>query len=259
MRKEVKISLTISILLSLLSLDLTGVITAQTANPLEEKLIALDAGHGGTSLGATYPPNSGESGLVYEKDVNLAVVHVLKSRLEQAGAKVVLSRMCDETISFNKERVDSAVEKCKQIDSNNDGQPDGKKCDVLVSVHHNGNADTNYNGTLVIYNEKQDVPLAKALLEALAPLSGVNEGLERGGYGMTVYDHLVSALTEAYYITNSDEAYNYLTGTSTVFCQNNGQDYPVFIGERVNQEAQALYDGLVNYFNNLPSKPGRGK
>jgi len=31
------------------------------------KVIALDAGHGGTSLGAQYPANSGSNGQIFEK------------------------------------------------------------------------------------------------------------------------------------------------------------------------------------------------
>ena len=114
---------------------------------------------------------------------------------------------------------------------------------------------------MVIYNEKQDIPLANALLEALAPLTGNNEGLDHGGYGMTVYGHLVSALTEAYYITNTTEAVYYLSGTSALTCTNPDTitTHTVLIGDRINQEAGALYQGLFNYFSASPTKPGGRK
>ena len=244
---KIKIGLVILTLIASAGLILTGLVFAQ--NPLEGKIIALDAGHGGTELGATYPANSGEAGQIKEKDVNLAVVYALKQKLEDpsVGATVVLTRECDETISSRKSRVDMAIEKCKSVY--------GRKCDVLVSVHHNGSISSNYDGTMVIYNEKQDIPLAKALLETLWPLTGINEGLDHGGYGMTVYGHLVSALTEAYYITNSWEAQQYLNGASTQVCD----EKSVLIGDRINQEADALYLGLNNYFSNLPQKPGGRK
>lgn len=259
---KIKIGLVITALTVAVVLILGGVISAQD-NPLQGKIIALDAGHGGEKLGAQYPANCASDGdasdcLVYEKDVNLTVVYTLKNKLEMNGAKVVLTRLCDETITGNKERVDLAVERCKQVDLNEDGQADGKKCDALVSVHHNGATDATYDGTMVIYNENQDLPLAKALLETLVPLTGINEGLAHGGYGMTVYDHLVSALTEAYYITNTTEAGLYLDGTPTKVCTNtDGSDYLVLIGSRVNQEADALSQGLFNYFSAPPKKPGR--
>lgn len=248
--KKIKTGLAIFVVLPLISLILAGIIFAQT-NPLEGKLIALDAGHGGTELGATYPPNSGESGQVKEKDVNLAVVYTLKNKLEINGAKVVLTGLCDETIASRKERVDWAVEECKRLG--------GRKCDALVSVHHNGNTDISHDGTMVIYNEKQDIPLAKALHDTLIQsLDLPDEGYAHGGYGMTVYDHLVSVITEAYYITNTQEAEYYLAGTSTEVCANtDGSQYSVLIGDRINQEADALYQGLFNYFSAPPKKPGR--
>ena len=247
--KKIKIGLVILGSLALVGLILSGAIYAQVVNPLQGKLIALDAGHGGDEVGAQYPANSGTSATIYEKDVNLAVVYALKQKLEDStvGAKVVLTRKCDETISSRKSRVDMAIEECKSLY--------GRKCDALISVHHNGSTNATHDGTMVIYNEKQDIPLANALLEALAPLTENNEGLDHGGYGMTVYGHLVSALTEAYYITNDWEAQQYLNGTSTHVCDSKS----IRIGERVNQEADALYQGLLNYFSAPPTKPGGRK
>ena len=194
-------------------------------NNITGKLIALDAGHGGIETGAINTKYN-----VLEKDVNLAVVYALKSKLEANGALVVLSREGDETISSRKERVDTAVSKCQALA--------GRKCDILVSVHHNGSSDPSHDGTLVIYTQKSDVPLAKAMHGALVPLTGLDEGYINGGYGMTVYQNLVSTLTEAYYITNNVEAEKYLAGT------------------RVEEEAQAQLDGINNYFG---SKTGGRK
>lgn len=219
-------------------------------NPLHGKIIALDAGHGGTELGAQYPANCANDGnvsdcKVFEKDVNLAVVYALKGKLELAGAFVVLTRTGDETISSRKERVDIAVAKCAELDVTGDGVPDNKKCDVLVSVHHNGNIDSTHDGTLTIYTQNSDKPLAQSLLTALTPLTGNNEGMLNGGFGMTVYKNLVSAITEAYYITNDCEAELYLYKT-TVSPSCDKTIYPD--GDRVDQEAQLQAKGLSNYF-----------
>jgi len=239
-----KKTFTVSLLLVLfLAIVFFGLISVKAENPLEGKIIALDAGHGGDELGAVNQTTG-----VAEKDVNLAVVYTLKKKLEDStvGAKVVLTRKCDETISSRKSRVDMAIEECKTLY--------GRKCDVLVSVHHNGNTNPLHDGTLVIYNEKQDIPLATALHDALISALGLpDEGYDNGGYGMTVFGHLVSALTEAYYITNDWEATQYLNGISTRVCDSKS----VLIGDRINQEADALYQGLVNYFSAPPTKPGR--
>ncbi len=201
---------------------------------LAGKIIALDAGHGGTSSGAV---NQIDSTLVQEKDVNLAVVYELKRLLEDGGAKVVLTRKGNETIGTNKERVNIANTECNAAAQRN--------CDILVSVHHNGSTDPNHDGTLVIYTQKGDVPLAKTLHDSLVSLTGHDEGYLNGGYGMTVYGNLVSALTEAYYITNDSAAGQYLLGSSFV----TPSGYQVLIGVKVTEEAIAQKAGIEAYFN----------
>ena len=200
-------------------------LVVQAVTPFDGTLIAIDAGHGGTETGAVNTAYN-----VDEKDVNLAVALALKDKLTSAGAQVVLTREGDETIASRKDRVQMAIDKCQALA--------GRKCDILVSIHHNGSSDTAHDGTLVIYNEKQDIPLAKALHDALVPLTGQDEGYLNGGYGITVYNHLVSALTEAYYITNDVEAQQYLAGT------------------RVGEEVDAQFAGLSSYFINKTSSKG---
>lgn len=225
-------------------LALLAVLPAGATSHLSGKLVALDAGHGGTETGAVNASTG-----VMEKDVNLAVVYALKAKLDapEVGAKVVLTRVGDETLNSRKSRVDYAIEQCKLIA--------GRKCDILVSVHHNGNSDSTHDGTMVIYNERGDKPLAIALHDALFSSLGLpDEGYDNGGYGITVYGRLVSALTEAYYITNDWEANQYLAGTPFV----TPTSYTVLTGPRVDQEAQALYEGISKYFS-TSSGGGRGK
>ncbi|TSC67665.1 MAG: N-acetylmuramoyl-L-alanine amidase [Parcubacteria group bacterium Gr01-1014_72] len=211
------------ILLSALVLPTLGL---QAVAPFDGKLIALDAGHGGDEIGAVNTTYN-----LLEKDVNLEVVKVLQAKLEAAGATVVLTREGDETIPTRRERIQIAKAKCEAL---------GKECDVLVSIHHNGSSNPDTDGTLVIYNEKQDKPLAQALLNSLVSKLGTqNLGLENGGFGITVFGHLVSALTEGYFLTNNSEAEQYLFGT------------------RKEDEAQAIFDGLASYFSNPPKKGGR--
>ena len=215
------------LLLSLFSLFFVPFSIITAVAPFDGTLIALDAGHGGSETGAVNATYD-----VAEKDANLAVVLALKTKLKNAGAQVVLTREGDETISSRRERVQIAMDKCQALA--------GRKCDILVSIHHNGSSNPTHDGTLVIYNEKQDIPLATALHDTLVPLTRQDEGYLNGGYGITVYNHLVSALTEAYYITNDAEAQHYLAGT------------------RVGEEVDAQVVGLANYFINKSSGGGRG-
>jgi len=222
-----KLFLSSFLLFALLALPV-GAVT-----PFDGTLIALDSGHSETSTGAV-----NEKYGIAEANVNQDVVMALKQKLTDAGATVVLT----DRVSSRRQRVNSAIDKCKQ--------ELGRKCDILVSVHHNGNNDSTHDGTLAIYNEKKDIPLAVALHDALVSplplgLGLPDEGYLSGGYGITVYGNLISAVSEAYYITNDCEAELYLFGTTqTASCDKTL--YPD--GDRVEQEAQTLFSGIANYF-----------
>jgi len=245
-----KIGLVILTSTALVSFILSGIVSAQL-NPLEGKIIALDAGHGNGETGAVNLKYN-----VAEADVNWDVVQALKVKLEapEIGAYVVIT----DRLSTRRDRVNDALSKCAALDLNGDGLADNKKCDALVSVHHNGSSDPTHDGTLTIYTQKSDEPLAKALLDSLVLLTGKNEGMLKGGYGMTVYKNLVSAITEAYYITNDCEAelYLYSKGQLTDISQE-CKDSGYLLDNRINREAQLQLEGLVNYFSNLPQKPGK--
>ena len=131
-------------LLPFLSLLIIPFMTVSAAAPFDGKLIALDAGHGGSETGAVNATYG-----VQEKDVNLAVALALRDKLVAAGAQVFMTRTTDETISSRKNRVAAVNDQCIAAG--------GRKCDVLVSIHHNGNSSSSHDGTLTIYNEKQDV------------------------------------------------------------------------------------------------------
>lgn len=69
-------------------------IAAPPRSPVAGLIFALDAGHGGTESGAV-----GATGL-REKDVNLRYTQKLAARLDSAGAKVILTRSTDTTMTL---------------------------------------------------------------------------------------------------------------------------------------------------------------
>lgn len=253
--RKIKIGLVILSLIVSIGLISTGLIFAEetSSNPLQGKIIALDAGHGGGATGAVNLKYG-----VAEADVNLSVVNALKLKLEGQQAYVVVTKR----YSTRRDRVNDAVAKCAALDVTGDGIADNKKCDVLVSVHHNGSSDPNHDGTLTIYTQNSDKPLAKSLHDTLLPLTSKDEGMLKGGYGMTVYKNLVSAITEAYYITNDCEAelYLYSIGDPRITdlspsCKDNNYN----LENRIDREVQGQVDGLSNYFSAPPQKPGNRK
>lgn len=236
--------------LSSILLSAMFVLQASATTVLSGKIIALDAGHGGGETGAVNTKYG-----VAEADVNWDVVQSLAAKLGTQEAYVVIA----DRLSTRRDRVNDAVAKCAAIDVNGDGAPDNKKCDVIVSVHHNGSSDPTHDGTLTIYTQKSDKPLAQALLNALTPLTGKGEGLLNGGYGMTVYKNLISSITEAYYITNDCEAELYLYSKGSLAdtsqeCKDAGYQ----LENRIDREADLQIQGLSNYFTSQGSGGGKG-
>ncbi|HWP52182.1 MAG TPA: N-acetylmuramoyl-L-alanine amidase [Clostridia bacterium] len=104
--------------------------------PMTGVVIVLDPGHGGTDIGA--PSVLGASG-PYERDVNLANAKMLKMRLEQLGATVVLTREDNDTTLTLYDRMKTAQNTLP---------------DFFMSMHHNSVAesqDANINSGVEAY------------------------------------------------------------------------------------------------------------
>lgn len=88
---------------------------------LTGKTVVVDAGHGGTDPGVVGPSG------VPEKEITLAVARRLRDRLQQGGARVVMTREKDEGLGDSK-RDDLAA----RVDlANKSG------ADIFVSIHAN--------------------------------------------------------------------------------------------------------------------------
>lgn len=85
--------------LGLVSLLLTSCMSIPDGSPIggseqvKEKLtICLDAGHGVGDVGAISPFKDGDGSEIYEKDINYALVLIIKEDLEAMGYDVILPR-----------------------------------------------------------------------------------------------------------------------------------------------------------------------
>ena len=106
------------------------IVTMTKASKTNDKIILLDAGHGGNDPGS-------HNGKYYEKDFNLAIMLKLKEMLEDADYTVYATREKDVTLTVN-ERIELATE-------------DYPEAALYVSVHNNAVENKNYSGTLVMY------------------------------------------------------------------------------------------------------------
>lgn len=138
--------------------------------------ICLDAGHGGSDVGAEYDGR-------YEKDDNLKLTLAVGEILEENGVKVIYTRTEDEAVELEK-RAEFANK---------------KKATYFVSIHRNS-ADANVSGveiwienTATLYEEG----FAKDILDEIDAVGfGKNRGVKRGYQGDSSANYLVNSATE---------------------------------------------------------------
>ena len=129
------------------------VATAASSQPLMGRIIAVDAGHGGSDPGAV-----GVSGSE-EKTINLQLALLLQKELERYGATVVMTRTEDMCYSdVKKEDLDARAD----LVSDHEGE-------ILLSMQCNADPDPRCCGAQVFYHpqSEQGEKLAKAIQKAV--------------------------------------------------------------------------------------------
>ena len=184
--------------------------------PLEGLKITIDPGHGGNESGAI--GCLGDK----EKDVNLSISQKLKEKLENAGAKVAMTRIDDTAISLTK-RV--------EISQNN-------KADVFISIHNNALPDSaaksNRNGSSVYYFYPQSKELANRILDALTgELCMNNDKVRQESFAVIRNTESPAVLIELGYMINPED------NAKLIDC-----DFQ-------EKAADAILHGLENYFNEV--------
>jgi len=118
-------------------------VSASSYEPyLLEKVIYIDAGHGGIDPGAIYKD-------IKEADINLAISKFLKMELEKYGATVNLTRIGDYDLSENNvsnHKRNDLTARARLINESN--------CDMYISIHLNSDPSPTWNGAQVFYTDK---------------------------------------------------------------------------------------------------------
>ncbi|AQY51250.1 hypothetical protein PWEIH_11675 [Listeria weihenstephanensis FSL R9-0317] len=181
---------------------------------LAEATIVIDPGHGGNDPGA-----KGKNGTV-EKKATLKTAKAVAKRLEQSGAKVILTRDSDEYISLK--------ERAKIAEKYN--------ADAFISIHFDSledTSDTSVNGQTTYYHKNKDQSLADSINASLkSNINSKNRGTRDGDFYVLRENTQPSVLLELGYLSSTiDEAK----------MNSNG------FREEV---ANSIYEGLGNYFGN---------
>ncbi len=182
--------------------------------PLENRVIVLDAGHGGYDGGAY-----GASYEYCESNLNLKIVLDAKQKLEELGANVILTRSEDTYVALT-DRM---------------GIVEGLSPDLCVSVHQNSmeyNVDiTKVHGSLVLYWEYAGRSLARTLANSVSSALGrQNRGASTQKLAMVRCERYPSALVEVGFMTSVEELEHIASPDGII------------------RAADAIVDGILNYY-----------
>ena len=175
------------------------------ALPLENKVIVLDAGHGGFDAGAS--TGTGENFLA-EKEINLDVALFLRDYLEQSGAKVLLTRTEDESTedatAKGKAAKKSDLQNRKSLGADN-------HADAFISIHMNRFSDPKVHGTQVFYGATPESGkrLGESIQQGFAEILGEESSrMIKKADGIFILNDtkIPSVLVECGFLSNPQEA-----------------------------------------------------
>ena len=190
---------------------------------LADKLIVVDAGHGGHDPGC-----KGEDGR--EKAVTLSIALKLRDALEAAGAKVVMTRTTDVFIPLEtRPRIANEI-----------------GADLFISVHNNWVSNSAVSGSMTFYHNSDSScrALASCVQNSISVLSGLPS---RGVFSdKTLYASGLSVL-------RGSRMPAVLCEVAFMSCPNDRSK--LLSDEFQLRVAEALCDGLKSYVEGTPSRP----
>lgn len=202
-------------------------ISQETISPVKGKIICLDAGHGGTAKTDSF--RAGPTG-EREEWINLRVALLLQKMLEEKGARVVMTRVSDDTISLSRRA---------QIAKENNS-------DLFLSIHHNATADPKVNFPIIYFHgnaseNKASVILGKEIGKALG------EKLYQGSTPVSIVsDHVIFSQSGTRVLRGSYGIPGVIAEAS--FFTNPEEEGKLKQPEHNHQEAEAYLAALENYF-----------
>ena len=195
---------------------------------LKDKVIVIDAGHGGSDSGAIGPNKT------QEKVITLAVAKKMKTLLENAGAKVLMTRQTDvDVYGPNASGVEELGARTRVANNN--------KADVFVSIHINAFSNPSVGGIATYYyaNSSYGGMLAQNIQDNLVNVGGFQDrGISTAGFYVIKNTQMPAVLAELGFISNPNEEKNL----------NNPQIQQ--------QLAQGLVQGLDGFFAQASRKGG---
>ncbi len=164
MKRKIELCMSILLLICMIILSrrLSQMVTSEDIKSEADafrNVVVVDAGHGGHDPGKIGVNDAAE------KDINLAIAHLVKGGLEQEGIQVVMTRE-DDTAEETK-----LGDMRKRVSLINEVLPD-----ITVSIHQNSYPDGSVCGPQVFYFEESEVGMGAATVmqEELKKLEAEN-------------------------------------------------------------------------------------
>lgn len=193
----------------------------KTSGGIKDKVITLDAGHGGSDPGAI-----GLGGTM-EKNLTLPIVKRVAELLTKAGAKVHMTRTTDKDVygpyATDKQELQARVNVAEKFSS-----------DLFISVHINSSVNRDIRGVSCYYHPKtsHDARIARCIQNRLLAHTGMNDlYIREAGFYVIKRNSMPATLIELGFISNKQE--------EALMRSANYQE----------KAAQAIYDGIKEYFN----------
>lgn len=167
----------------------------RTSGGLKDKIITLDAGHGGSDPGAI-----GAKG-TKEKNITLAITLKVQELLKKKGAKVYMTRTKDVDVygpnASDKDELQARVNVAEKYNS-----------DLFLSLHINSSVNKSVGGFSTYYYPKtnHDLRIAQAVQKQLTDNFGVDDlGVRQANFYVVKRCSMPAALLEMCFISNPKE------------------------------------------------------
>ena len=171
----------------------TGIVAASEAD--SQKIIMLDAGHGGSDPGAIGTLN-GQT--VNEKDLTLSITYKVKDILESNGYKTSMTRTGDTLPSLTERPA----------------QANAEGCALFVSIHITSAEAESAHGTEVYWSEENNGDAygitseefaANVLDSMLNYMNSYDRGVKMANWAVTRRSEMPAILVEVGFISNAEE------------------------------------------------------
>lgn len=179
-----------------------------TSNNTGKKKVVIDAGHGGTDVGAT-------GGGIYEKNITLDVSKRVESILKQRGYQVLMTRPDDKFVSLQ-----------DRVTISENYSPN-----IFVSIHVNSSVRPEITGVETHYYHQYSMSLAQTVHSAFASeVQSPNRGLFKSKFYVINHTTCPAILVEIGFISNANERAQLVSE------------------KRKQATAKSIADGIDNYF-----------